>query len=180
MNTIDIDQYWVWFRFHHGVTRCYCPSTEVANRALLRGLGPSQVRVFGLPIRPSFCRAVLDKVRILIDRSALPCLPGTPAAGGLPYLSLLAGMVHTSQDEVRKELGLDPQLPAVLLMGGGEGMGPVEETARALGEELYDHRRRRRVGQVVVICGRNQALRSTLQSLRWKVPVKVGTMHEND
>lgn len=78
---------------------------------------------------------------------------------------------------MRKELGLDPQLPAVLLMGGGEGMGPVEQTARALGEELYDHRRRRRVGQVVVICGRNQALRSTLQSLRWKVPVKVGTMH---
>lgn len=78
---------------------------------------------------------------------------------------------------MRKELGLDPRLPAVLLMGGGEGMGPVEETARALGEELYDHRRRRRVGQVVVICGRNQALRSTLQSLRWKVPVKVGTMH---
>jgi 1,2-diacylglycerol 3-beta-galactosyltransferase len=50
----------------------------------------------------------------------------------------------------------------------------VEETARALGEELYDRRRRRRVGQVVVVCGRNRALRSTLQSLRWKVPVKVG------
>lgn len=82
--------------------------------------------------------------------------------------------MHGSQDEVRKELGLDPQLPAVLLMGGGEGIGPVEETARALGEELYDRRRRRRVGQVVVVCGRNRALRSTLQSLRWKVPVKVG------
>lgn len=51
--------------FHHGVTRCYCPSAEVASRALLRGLSPSQVRVFGLPIRPSFCRAVLDKVRVV-------------------------------------------------------------------------------------------------------------------
>ena len=64
----------VWFRFHHGVTRCYCPSAEVANRALLRVLGPSQVRVFGLPIRPSFCRAVLDKVRILIELHCLACL----------------------------------------------------------------------------------------------------------
>ena len=52
-------------------------------------------------------------------------------------------------------------------------MGPVEETAKALGHELYDHRRRRPAGQVVVICGRNQALRSTLLSLPWKVPVKV-------
>uniref|UniRef100_A0A0E0ATM2 monogalactosyldiacylglycerol synthase n=1 Tax=Oryza glumipatula TaxID=40148 RepID=A0A0E0ATM2_9ORYZ len=123
--------------FHHGVTRCYCPSAEVAKRALLRGLEPSQIRVYGLPIRPSFCRAVLDK------------------------------------DELRKELDIDPDLPAVLLMGGGEGMGPVEETARALSDELYDRRRRRPVGQIVVICGRNQVLRSTLQSSRWNVPVKI-------
>ena len=75
---------------------------------------------------------------------------------------------------MRKELELDPNLPAVLLMGGGEGMGPVEETARALGEELYDDERRRPIGQIVVICGRNRALRSSLQSLTWKVPVKVG------
>ncbi|KAG2582202.1 hypothetical protein PVAP13_6KG055900 [Panicum virgatum] len=122
--------------FHYGVTKCYCPSAEVANRALLRGLQTSQVRVFGLPVRPSFCRAELDK------------------------------------DEMRKELELDPNLPAVLLMGGGEGMGPVEETARALGEELYDDERRRPIGQIVVICGRNRALRSSLQSLTWKVPVK--------
>ena len=75
---------------------------------------------------------------------------------------------------MRKELELDPGLAAVLLMGGGEGMGPVEETARALGEELYDDERRRPIGQIVVICGRNRALRSSLQSLTWKVPVKVG------
>ncbi|GJM88532.1 hypothetical protein PR202_ga04606 [Eleusine coracana subsp. coracana] len=123
--------------FHHGVTRCYCPSAEVAKRALLRGLEPSQVRVFGLPIRPSFCHAVLDK------------------------------------NELRTELELDPELPAVLLMGGGEGMGPVEETAMALSKELYDYRRRRPIGQIVVVCGRNKVMQSTLQSQRWKVPVKV-------
>ncbi|XP_047070398.1 probable monogalactosyldiacylglycerol synthase 2, chloroplastic [Lolium rigidum] len=123
--------------FHQGVTRCYCPSAEVAKRALIRGLQPSQIRVYGLPIRPSFCRAVLDK------------------------------------EELREELDMHPELPAVLLMGGGEGMGPVEETAMALGEELYDHRRRRPVGQIVVVCGRNQALWSTLRCLTWKVPVKI-------
>ncbi|KAG0503414.1 hypothetical protein HPP92_003486 [Vanilla planifolia] len=49
--------------FHNNVTRCYCPSEEVAKRALLDGLDPSQIGVFGLPIRPSFCRAILHKVR---------------------------------------------------------------------------------------------------------------------
>ncbi|KAG0499164.1 hypothetical protein HPP92_003855 [Vanilla planifolia] len=47
--------------FHNNVTRCYCPSEEVAKRALLDGLDPSQIGVFGLPIRPSFCRAILHK-----------------------------------------------------------------------------------------------------------------------
>lgn len=49
-------------RFHADVNRCYCPSEEVAKRAALDDLQPSQIRVFGLPIRPSFCRAVLVKV----------------------------------------------------------------------------------------------------------------------
>ncbi|KAH1033427.1 hypothetical protein J1N35_045601 [Gossypium stocksii] len=126
-----------WFRFHPGVNRCYCPSNEVAKRALYDGLEESQVRVFGLPIRPSFARAVLSK------------------------------------DDLRKELEMDPDLPAVLLMGGGEGMGPVKETAKALGESLYDKDQEKPIGQLIVICGRNKGLASTLESKEWKIPVKV-------
>ncbi|KAL0358368.1 UNVERIFIED_CONTAM: Monogalactosyldiacylglycerol synthase 2, chloroplastic [Sesamum angustifolium] len=123
--------------FHPSVNRLYCPSEEVANRALLDGLEESQIRVFGLPIRPSFCRAVFSK------------------------------------DDLRVELEMDPQLPAVLLMGGGEGMGPVKKTARALGESLFDKELEKPIGQLIIICGRNEALASSLQSLDWKIPVKI-------
>ncbi|KAJ4959324.1 hypothetical protein NE237_026435 [Protea cynaroides] len=123
--------------FHHGVTRCYCPSEEVAKRALLDGLDSSQTRVFGLPIRPSFCRAIISK------------------------------------DELREELDMDLQLPAVLLMGGGEGMGPVKKTAKALGEALFSEEFGKPIGQIVIICGRNKSLASTLESIKWKVPVKI-------
>ncbi|KAM7473019.1 hypothetical protein LguiA_011202 [Lonicera macranthoides] len=123
--------------FHPGVNRCYCPSEEVAKRALLDGLEESQVSVFGLPIRPSFCRAVLSK------------------------------------DDLRVELEMDPSLPAVLLMGGGEGMGPVKKTAKALGESLFDEETGKPIGQLIIICGRNKVLASTLESLEWKIPVKV-------
>ncbi|CAN6459570.1 unnamed protein product [Victoria cruziana] len=123
--------------FHPGVTRCYCPSEEVSKRALLDGLDPSQLRVYGLPIRPSFCRAVFSK------------------------------------DDLRVELEMDQQLPAVLLMGGGEGMGPVKKTAKALGAALYDESLSKPIGQIVIICGRNQALASSLGSIEWKVPVKI-------
>ncbi|KAL0315528.1 UNVERIFIED_CONTAM: Monogalactosyldiacylglycerol synthase 2, chloroplastic [Sesamum radiatum] len=123
--------------FHPSVNRLYCPSEAVAKRALLDGLEESQIRVFGLPIRPSFCRAVLSK------------------------------------DNLRLELEMDSQLPAVLLMGGGEGMGPVKKTAKALGESLYDQELKKPIGQLVVICGRNEALAETLRSLEWKIPVKI-------
>ena len=123
--------------FHPGVDRCYCPSQEVAKRALLDDLEESQLRVVGLPIRPTFTRAVLNK------------------------------------DELRVELELDPKLPAVLLMGGGEGMGPVKKTAMALGESLFDKETGKPFGQMVIICGRNKALASSLESLEWKIPVKV-------
>lgn len=74
---------------------------------------------------------------------------------------------------MRKELEMDPDLPAVLLMGGGEGMGPVKETAKALGESLYDKDQEKPIGQLIVICGRNKGLASTLESKEWKIPLKV-------
>ncbi|CAA7032965.1 unnamed protein product [Microthlaspi erraticum] len=92
--------------FHKLVTRCYCPSTELAKRALKAGLQTSQIKVYGLPVRPSFVKPVRPKA------------------------------------ELRRELGMDENLPAVLLMGGGEGMGPIEATARALGDALYDENSR--------------------------------------
>ncbi|AEC06183.1 monogalactosyldiacylglycerol synthase type C [Arabidopsis thaliana] len=123
--------------FHHGVSRCYCPSKEVAKRALVDGLDDSQIRVFGLPVRPSFPRTILNK------------------------------------NELRKELEIDLNLPAVLLMGGGEGMGPVQKTALALGDSLYNSKESNPIGQLIVICGRNKVLASTLASHEWKIPVKV-------
>ncbi|PQQ20995.1 monogalactosyldiacylglycerol synthase chloroplastic isoform X1 [Prunus yedoensis var. nudiflora] len=123
--------------FHKLVTRCYCPTTEVAKRALKAGLQPSQIKVYGLPVRPSFVKPVRPKA------------------------------------ELRRELGMEEDLPAVLLMGGGEGMGPIEATARALGDALYDENLGEPVGQVLVICGHNKKLANKLLSINWKIPVQV-------
>lgn len=68
---------------------------------------------------------------------------------------------------------MDEDLPAVLLMGGGEGMGPIEATARALGDALYDEHLMKPIGQILVICGRNKKLANRLLSIDWKIPVQV-------
>lgn len=54
-------------------------------------------------------------------------------------------------------------------------MGPVKKTAKALGESLFDEELGKPIGQLIVICGRNKDLVSTLESLEWKIPVKVIT-----
>ncbi|GFQ02768.1 probable monogalactosyldiacylglycerol synthase chloroplastic [Phtheirospermum japonicum] len=48
--------------FHKLVTRCYCPSEEVAKRALRAGLQQPQIKVYGLPVQPSFVKPVRPKV----------------------------------------------------------------------------------------------------------------------
>lgn len=68
---------------------------------------------------------------------------------------------------------MEEHLPAVLLMGGGEGMGPIEATARALGDALYDEIHGEPIGQLLVICGRNKKLFNRLTSVQWKIPVQV-------
>ncbi|XP_057718048.1 probable monogalactosyldiacylglycerol synthase, chloroplastic [Arachis stenosperma] len=123
--------------FHKLVTRCYCPTTDVAKRAQKAGLQPSQIKIYGLPVRPSFVKPVRPK------------------------------------DVLRRELGMDVNLPAVLLMGGGEGMGPIEATARALGNSLYDENNGSSIGQILVICGRNKKLANKLNAINWKIPVQV-------
>ena len=71
--------------------------------------------------------------------------------------------------DVCRWLALDPSLPLVLIAGGGEGMGRIEETAARL---LH----LKRPAQLVVLTGRNERLKSRCKRLehngaggRWRV-----------
>ena len=68
--------------------------------------------------------------------------------------------------EARSKLGLTPERTTILLVGGGEGMGPLDRIARALD----------RAGlpiQLVVIAGRNKSLYRKLSAAPWQIPVEV-------
>lgn len=65
---------------------------------------------------------------------------------------------------LRKKLGWTLAKPIVLLVGGGEGMGPLAKTARAIDASGLD------VG-LAIVCGRNQSLKAALESETWENPV---------
>ncbi len=73
---------------------------------------------------------------------------------------------HITPREARLKLGLDPARTTVLLVGGGEGMGPLFQIARAIEREQLPI-------QLVVIAGRNRALREKLATVHWQTPLRV-------
>src|SRR5690606_27098691 len=104
------------------------------------------------PYRPPFLVVVTDLFtthRLWYERRVERCLVPSEAAyrtgleSGLnPAQLRITGLpVHprfinglTGKAEARAALGWDPNLPAILLVGGGDGMGPVYRTARAINE----------------------------------------------
>jgi len=73
---------------------------------------------------------------------------------------------------LREKLGWEPDKTIVLLVGGGEGMGPLGETARAIAASGLD------VG-LAIVAGRNQRLKEQLETYDWPVPAHIyGFTHE--
>jgi 1,2-diacylglycerol 3-beta-galactosyltransferase len=68
--------------------------------------------------------------------------------------------------EIRHSLGWPDDLPIVLLVGGGEGMGPLEKTAHAIEEARLPVR-------LVIVAGRNRSLRNRLENHSWRIPVLI-------
>ncbi len=71
-----------------------------------------------------------------------------------------------SRQQLRSELGLRQDDLTVLVIGGGEGMGNVFPVSRAVAQSGLDL-------QLVVVAGRNQALKGKLDSVSWEVPTHV-------
>src|SRR5215216_4678136 len=62
---------------------------------------------------------------------------------------------------LKKNLGWPVDKPVVLMVGGGEGMGPLAKTAQAIDASGLDV-------TLVIVCGRNQRLKATLQEHKWE------------
>jgi 1,2-diacylglycerol 3-beta-galactosyltransferase len=89
--------------------------------------------------------------------------PNMVEVTGLPVGSGFSEPVRGRQ-EYRHTLGWPQDVPMVLLVGGGEGMGPLSATARAIaGLDC-------KLG-LAVVAGRNQDLERELKSARWEIPV---------
>jgi processive 1,2-diacylglycerol beta-glucosyltransferase len=95
------------------------------------------------------------------------------AVTGIPIAKKFGQPINAS--EVRRRLGLRDDLPVLLVLGGGFGMGPVVEILTELSKVNH-------ALQVAVVCGRNQELRREVAVLDHRHPTHVygfvSNMHE--
>jgi len=91
-------------------------------------------------------------------------------AHGLPVRADFARKA-AERDEARRAFGLDPNLPAVLVMGGGGGIGPIEAIVAATARALAAASHGSAPAQIVVVCASNAALKARLEAASWPVPV---------
>lgn len=72
-----------------------------------------------------------------------------------------------SAREARASLGLSPERFTVLIMGGSKGIGPLEETLKALLAQKDQGL------QILVVCGSNRALKLRLEKRRKPAQVRI-------
>lgn len=63
----------------------------------------------------------------------------------------------------RDAQGWRRDLPVILVVGGGDGMGPMEAVVKAVNEAGLN-------ATLVAICGRNEGLQERLRELPWRMP----------
>jgi 1,2-diacylglycerol 3-beta-galactosyltransferase len=84
---------------------------------------------------------------------------------GLPVSDRFCQLPGDKQ-QLRLRLGWTRDLPVILLVGGGEGMGPIESSARAIDASGLK-------AELVIIAGRNQMLKKRLEAYHWSLPTRI-------
>lgn len=131
--------------FNKDVDKMYLASEPIKAIAQARGGVPDdKIVMSGLPIRYDFAKQA-DKMG---DRT-------TPE-----------GKAH--QAKIREGLGIDTNKRMVLVMGGGEGVGSLSDIV----DELYAKLRTQGVDATIcVVCGRNERLKTDLETRCWDTVV---------
>jgi 1,2-diacylglycerol 3-beta-galactosyltransferase len=156
---------------------CYVSVHSVLTR-------PSLSAAQSLPLRPPFVVVVTDLVttpmfwydrradrtlvptQIALDRGLNARIPADKLrVVGLPVHPNFIKSIPEKAD-ARATLGWDASLPTITIVGGGDGMGPIFKTARAINDLKTKC-------QLVVIAGRNKQLKAQLDEATWNQPTHI-------
>ena len=150
--------------FNPGVDKCFVPSDALNEVARDRRLKRSQITQHGLPIRKGFW--------------AMENGSQTKSQREQQSKQKQQQKVVSKKEKIvmRESLDLDPNLPTVLVVGGGDGMGGIVQIGQELGKRLG----KQTTGddgapttQMVIVCGNNKDAKEQLSAESFGEGVKV-------
>ena len=106
----------------------------------------------------------LEETKIHLRKLGLPGERIT--VSGIPIDTVFGGKDLQDTGRIRGELGLDPDLPVLLVSAGALGASPAEVVLEALFELKHP-------AQIVVVAGRNKELMRKLESLGDNAPERI-------
>ena len=117
--------------------------------------------------RTDLCLVPSEQAR----RRALACglKPNQVQVTGLPVAERFCQPMG-DQRQIRSDLGWPLDTPVILLVGGGEGMGPLEKTAQEIAANLA---KAGLLATLAIVAGRNKQLKEKLSARRWPIPTLV-------
>ncbi|MCW5950821.1 MAG: hypothetical protein KIT69_00940, partial [Propionibacteriaceae bacterium] len=101
-----------------------------------------------------------EKAKVMATRYGIPA--GNLRVVGLPVADRFRRPLP-DRDAWRREMGWRTDLPVILVVGGGDGLGGVKRIAKALNHADFQ-------ATLVVICGRNEELKRDLEAVDWRLP----------
>ena len=159
--------------FNPGVDKCFVPSDALRKAARDRNVAEELLVQYGLPIRRGFWadRGVGGAVGVGGGNSNFL---EELFAGFAGKPKTTSGSSSSPKAKLQGELGLQENLPTVLIVGGGDGMGGIIQQAKSMGEKLAAKGEEDGQSyQMVVVCGNNQNAQSTLIANQWGINVNV-------
>ena len=104
-----------------------------------------------------------EKAKAVAIRNGIPA--GNLRVVGLPVAERFRTPLD-DRDAWRRRMGWRTDLPVILVVGGGDGLGGVKRIAKALNKADFE-------ATLVVICGRNEELKRDLEAVDWNLPAHI-------
>jgi 1,2-diacylglycerol 3-beta-galactosyltransferase len=121
-------------------------------------------------VHPSWCCPEVDYCMVPTEEARQAAIRFGMRAESLEVVGQPVSLSFASRigakSEVRARLALDPVRPCVLVVGGGDGVGPIYETTRAIANQVPG-------AQMVIVAGHNSSLKRRLEGVAWEIPTTV-------
>lgn len=152
--------------FDKGVEKLFVASEQIRNLAEQKSVPNEKMVMSGLPIRNDFA----------MEAERLGSGGRTSLQGKIYQMQIRDQLRIVGEERSNLDSSMDLHR-VVLVMGGGEGVGSLSHIVDSL---YLEFAREDIFATIIVVCGRNEKLKASLETRDWDEMLRVSSLQENE